>query len=100
VPERSSHGLHANAAGFVTPPGHKQPRRRGPGAPARTKAGLVLRVGAHLLFANRGCGRRFGLDLAGGLIGQRRESPAVALIVGAGLAWTVSMISELSIPWR
>jgi hypothetical protein len=51
-------------------------------------------------FANRGCGRRFGLDLAGGLIGQRRESPAVALIVGAGLAWTVSMTSELSIRWR
>ena len=52
------------------------------------------------LIANRGCGRRFGLDLAGGPIGQRRESRAVALIVGAGLAWTVSMISELSIPWR
>jgi hypothetical protein len=31
--------------------GHKQPRRRGPDAPARTKAGLAPRVAAHLLFA-------------------------------------------------
>jgi hypothetical protein len=64
------------------------------------KAGLAPAAPALLLLANRGCDRRFGLDLAGGLIGQRRESPAVALIGGAGLAWTVSMISELSIPWR
>jgi hypothetical protein len=38
---------------------------------------------------------------AGRTGGQRLDdavSPAVALIVGAGLAWTVSMISELSIP--
>jgi hypothetical protein len=41
-----------------------------------------------------------GVGQAGGLIGQSCESPAVALIVGAGLAWTVSMISELSMPWR
>jgi hypothetical protein len=41
-----------------------------------------------------------GVGRAGGLIGQSCESPAVALIVGAGLAWTVSMISELSMPWR
>ena len=41
-----------------------------------------------------------GVGRAGGLICQSCESPAVALIVGAGLAWTVSMISELSIPWR
>jgi hypothetical protein len=26
--------------------------------------------------------------------------PAVAEITGAGREWTVSMISELSIPWR
>lgn len=64
------------------------------------KEGCTNRAAIDLRVANRGCGRRFGLDLAGGLIGQRRESPAVALIVGAGLAWTVSMISELSIPWR
>ena len=64
------------------------------------KEGCTNRAAIDLRVANPGCGRRFGLDLAGGLIGQRRESPAVALIVGAGLAWTVSMISELSIPWR
>jgi hypothetical protein len=39
-----------------------------------------------------------GVGQAGGLIGQSCESPVVALIVGAGLAWTVSMISELSMP--
>jgi hypothetical protein len=41
-----------------------------------------------------------GWDRAGGLVGCRLASPAVALIVGAGRAWTVSMTSELSIPCR
>ena len=29
-----------------------------------------------------------------------RLRPAVAEIIGAGLEWTVLMISELSMPWR
>ena len=41
-----------------------------------------------------------GRDGAGGRVIYGAASPAVALIVGAGRPWIVSMISELSIPWR
>jgi len=41
-----------------------------------------------------------GCSGAGGHAIYRRASPAVALIVGAGRLWTVSMISELSMPCR
>jgi hypothetical protein len=49
-------------------------------------------------FASRGMAAGRVWDHTDGQGIYRRASPAVALMVGAGLPWTVSMISELSIP--
>jgi len=51
--------------------------------------------------ASRGFGRRLAETRPrAACVLYNAVRPAVALIVGAGRAWTVSMISELSIPCR
>lgn len=75
------------------------PRHDAPDARVETKASLGRRVSRAFLSPAEGVAAD-EREPGGGLLVYGAVSPAVALIVGPGLEWTVAMISELSIPWR